>query len=146
MPLGSKQAPPRGSQLEHRNKGDELQNSSLKLEGVELSYFGMRHLVVNSYQISLHHAYGVKTGPAPRGRKYEHMNNEGKLRIFLLRILKSQSFDIWYVASPSGPTKFIHMTLLGQNLPCLVVRMFGLMIFRTMGRVGSKTKSLDQML
>ena len=36
MPLGSELAPPWGSQVEHRNKGREFYNSSLKLDGLEL--------------------------------------------------------------------------------------------------------------
>ena len=40
MPLGSKLAPPWGSQVEHRNEEGKFHNSStLKLEGLELWYF-----------------------------------------------------------------------------------------------------------
>ena len=38
IPLESKLTPQRGHKLEHRNKEDQLQNSSLKLEGIELRF------------------------------------------------------------------------------------------------------------
>ena len=47
----------------------------------------------------------VKTSPAPGVTSSKHRNKQGKLQNFSSLKLESkvQSFDIWYVASPSGP-------------------------------------------
>ena len=64
--LGSKLTPdPGGHKLEHRNKEDQLQNSSsLKLEGIELRFLVCSTLIdlVNFIHMM---PLGIKTGPTP---------------------------------------------------------------------------------
>ena len=78
MPLGSKQAPPQGSEVRARNKEDQLQSSSsLKLEDVD-------YLVCIFLGIStkfVHMMLLDENLPCPGGLKLEHhKNKEDQLR------------------------------------------------------------------
>ena len=80
MSLGSKLAPPRGSQL--RNIGTKKENFKIFSEtrkGRAL-IFGMKHLLVDLYQDCSYDAPGVKTGLAPGVTSSEHRNKDGKLQ------------------------------------------------------------------
>ena len=80
--------------------------------------FGMKHLLVDLYQDCSYDAPGVKTGLAPGVTSSKHRNKHGKLQNFSSLKLKVQSFDIWYVASPSGPLPRLFIWCpWGQNWP-----------------------------
>ena len=72
IPLGSKLTPdPAGHKLEHRNKEDQLQNSSsLKLEGIELRCF-VCNILVNLCQFYSYDAPWDQNWPHPKGHKFE---------------------------------------------------------------------------
>ena len=63
MPLGSKLAPPRGHKLEHRNKHSKLQNSFLKLQGVELWYLVCSNALLTSTKFFHMMPLGSKSAP-----------------------------------------------------------------------------------
>ena len=67
MLLGSRFDPPRGGghNLEHRNKENQLQNSSsLKPEGIELRFFTLC-ICLWTFIIYSYDSFGVKTDPTP---------------------------------------------------------------------------------
>ena len=81
MPLGSKLALPRGSQV--RNLGTRrkalkfFSSETRKCRGV---IFGMKHFLVDLYQDCPYDSPGVKTGLAPGVTSSKHWNNDGKLQ------------------------------------------------------------------
>ena len=87
---------PGGHNFEHRDKESNLQNSSsLKLEGVELSYLVLSIFLWTSIKMVHIMPLGSKL-VLPGGHKLEHRNKEGKLQISSSLKLEGVSFDIWY--------------------------------------------------
>ena len=63
----------------------------------------MKHLLVDLYQDCSYDAPGVETGLALGVTISKHRNKDGKLQNSSFLKLEGAEFDIWYVASPSGP-------------------------------------------
>ena len=63
----------------------------------------MKHLLMDLYQDCSYDAPGVKTGLAPGVTSSKHRKKDGKLQNSSFLKLEGVEFDIWYVASPSGP-------------------------------------------
>ena len=85
-PRGQNWACRGGHKLKHRKKERKFQNSSMKLEGLELWYL--------VYSISLRTSTKFV-------HKLKHRNKEAYLQNF--SSLKLDGIEIWYVASPCGP-------------------------------------------
>ena len=82
IPLESKLIPQRGHKLEHKNKEDQLQNSSsLKLEGIELRFLVCSILLVDLCQFYSYDAPWDQNWPHPEGHKLEP--KEERCRIHL---------------------------------------------------------------
>ena len=109
MPLGSKLAPPWGSQFEHRKKERNIYNSSLKLDGLELWYLvciiSLWTFTKFVYIMHLGGGLVLLWGVTNRSIGTKKTN----FIFFLLWKWKAYSFDFWYVVYPSGslPSFFI---------------------------------------
>ena len=90
MPLGWKLAPPRGSQVGHRNKERKFYNtSSLKQDGLELWYFVCSSSLWTSTKFVNKMPLGSKLAP-PCGSQVEHRNKERKFSP-----LKLDDIELW---------------------------------------------------
>ena len=100
IPLGSKLIPLLGHKLEHRNKEDQLKNSSLKLEGIE-------HLLVDLCQFYSHDAPWNQNCPRPRGHKLGtkgiKMWNSFVGKMTWVSDPGPSWPSCWHVASSTGP-------------------------------------------
>ena len=71
------------------------------------------------YWVHSYDAPRVRTGPALGVTSCSIGTNTTNFKIFLLWKWKAYGFDIWYVASPSGPLQSLFMWCpWGQNWPC----------------------------
>ena len=77
----------------------------------------MKHFLVDFYQDCSYDAPKVKTGPALGVTNSKHRNKQGKLQnSSSLKLESTELSYLVYVASPSGPTKIVHMMPLGSKV------------------------------
>ena len=77
IPLESKLTTQRGHKLEHRNKENQLQNSSsLKLEGIELRFLVCSISLLKLVNFIHMMPLGIKTGPTPRVTSCNERNKD----------------------------------------------------------------------
>ena len=83
---------PSGHKLEHKNKEDQLKNSSLKLESLELWY-----LVCSiSLWTFINCIHMIPLGSKPGDHKLEHRNKEDQLQNY--SFLKLGGIELWFLA------------------------------------------------
>ena len=78
MPLGSRLAPPRGSQILTQENRRQNSKFFFSVHG-KVQSFGMQHRLVDLYQFYSYDTPGVKTGPDPGVTNWNNSNKEGRI-------------------------------------------------------------------